>query len=134
MYERNRGKLFKEKMNRRKSQVSFKDRLLIDFCCERVAHSDKDIAVKNLSLLNRLSSLSKFIRIITLNSRFDNVIDLHYLMTQINRIETELIPACLKQPEEVSSLVEERPLSMEELALQIDHLESQIRIWSENKQ
>ena len=72
--------------------------------------------------MKRLSDLSKFIRIIILNSRFDNVIDLHYLLNQIHRIETVLIPRAIKDEPEISSLAEVIG-DDEDLPSQIDNLE-----------
>jgi len=54
-----------------------------------------------------------------------NVLDLHYLLTQIERIETQLIPSLAG---EVSSLEDVDPSKI------VEALEQQISIWSESKQ
>ena len=42
---------------------------------EEVVHAEK-----NIEVLRAAANLSKYIRIVTLNSRFETVIDLHYLL------------------------------------------------------
>ena len=61
--------------------------------------------------------MSNFIRVVTLNSRFETVIDLHYLLTQIHKLHTMLLPLALLPQDDVSSLLTDLPLEA-----QLSHL------------
>ena len=54
--------------------------------------------------------MSNFIRVVTLNSRFETVIDLHYLLTHIHKLHTVLLPLALLPHDDVSSLLTDLPL------------------------
>jgi hypothetical protein len=48
----------------------------------QIAKTPSEVAsgIKNIEVLRAAANLSKYIRIVTLNSRFETVIDLHYLL------------------------------------------------------
>lgn len=71
--------------------LTLRDHMLLESLREREGFSYQ-AAVKNIAKLNRVCDLSRYIRVVTLNSRLDNVIDLHYLLNQVHTLETESIP------------------------------------------
>jgi DNA polymerase II large subunit len=87
---------FKANIKKKKASFTLQERL--------ITSGDKQVALGQMPMIKRVSELSKFIRIVTLNSRFDNVIDLHYLLTQIHKIETEFLPQIRG---EVSSFIDQ---------------------------
>ncbi len=84
--------------------MTLEDSLMIERLCKN--DSEAVYARKNIGQLRKLKELSKFIRSVTLHSQFDNVIDLHYLLSQLHRIETEFKPKLLREVGEVSALAE----------------------------
>jgi hypothetical protein len=78
----------------RRKVVSVEERLLVAAVTAE-NRSKSEIAFKNLDLLRKIQTLSNFIRVVTLNSRFETVIDLHYLLTHVHKLHTVLLPLAL---------------------------------------
>jgi hypothetical protein len=85
-YLKNREKL-KKRIAKKKQGLKLDDYLIV----AQVAKNREDLAraaEKNIEVLRAAANLSKYIRIVTLNSRFETVIDLHYLLNQLHNLET----------------------------------------------
>ncbi len=91
-YEKNRDKL-KQRIAKKKQGLKLEDHLMI----AQLAKNSQEIlsGEKNIEVLRAAANLSKYIRIITLNSRFETVIDLHYLLNQLHNLETQILPQAL---------------------------------------
>jgi hypothetical protein len=91
------GRVKHRKMKFSRSKVvSVEERLLVAAVTAE-NRSALEIAFKNLDLLRKIQTLSNFIRVVTLNSRFETVIDLHYLLTHVHKLHTVLLPLALLQ-------------------------------------
>jgi hypothetical protein len=89
------GRVKARKMKFSRSKVvSVEERLLVAAVTAE-NRSASEIAFKNLDLLRKIQTLSNFIHVVTLNSRFETVIDLHYLLTHVHKLHTVLLPLAL---------------------------------------